>query len=142
MKTTSIIAFILLLALAMSGDATGASAPYEIVLEGETVVFDKAETVSCRMVIRDLGVKKVIAPDLYWGLSVVWDGKEYKRDPNKRAWNGPWEIIPKTAWGTGFSLSEYLVPTEVLTAEPHTVALKDAFAESNTLTVFIEPKNR
>ncbi len=81
MKTTSIIAFILLLALAMSGDATGASAPYEIVLEGETVVFDKAETVTSQIVIRDLGVKKMIAPDLYWGLSVVWDGKEYKRDP-------------------------------------------------------------
>ena len=29
-----------------------------------------------------------------------------------------------------------------LTAGPHTVALKDACAESNTLTVFIEPKNR
>jgi len=66
MKTTSIIAFILLLALAMSGDATGASAPYEIVLEGETVVFDKAETVTSQIVIRDLGVKKMIAPDLYW----------------------------------------------------------------------------
>ena len=28
-----------------------------------------------------------------------------------------------------------------LTAGRHTIALKDSFAESNTLTVFIEPKN-
>jgi hypothetical protein len=76
---------------------------------------------------------------LYWGLSVVWDGKEYRRDPKHiGSWNGPWEIMPKTAWRTGFSLSEYLVPVEVLTAGRHTIALKDAAAESNTLTVFIE----
>ncbi len=117
--------------------------PYEIVLGGEKVVFDKAETVSSPIVIRDLGVKKMIAPDLYWGLSVVWDGKEYKRDPKHIGmWNGPWEIMPKTAWRTIFSLSEYLVPAEVLTVGRHTIALRDAFAESNTLTVSIEPKNR
>jgi len=120
-------------------------APYEIVLHGERVVFDKAESVSIQITIRNLGMRKLIAPDLYWGVSVIWDGKEYKRDPKHTGrwkWNGPGEVSPKTAWRTGFSLSEYLVPAEVLTAEPHTVALKDAFAESNTLTVFIEPKNR
>src|SRR5882672_154571 len=78
------------------GNPTGSPSPYEIVLEGEKVVFDKAETVSSQVVIRDLGVKKMIAPDLYWGLSVVWDGKEYKRDPKHIGmWNGPWEILPK-----------------------------------------------
>jgi hypothetical protein len=102
-------------------------------------VFDKAESISSQMVIRDLGVKKMIAPDLFWGLSVVWDGKEYKRDPKWIGdWNGQSEIIPKTAWSTTFSLSEYLVPSKVLTPGRHTVALKDAFAKSNTLTVFIE----
>ncbi len=109
-----------------------------MVLVGEHVVFDKAESVTSQVIVRNLGVKKLIAPELYWVLSVVWDGKEYKRDPNKRAWNGPWEIIPKTAWRTGFSLSEYLVPADLLTAGRHTIALNDAFAESNTLTVFIE----
>jgi hypothetical protein len=126
-------------ALVISGNPTRSSSPYEIVLEGEKVVFDKAESVSIQITVRDLGVKKMIAPDLYWGLSVVWDGREYKRDPKYIGnWNGPWEIIPKTAWRTGFSLSEYLVPVEVLTAGGHTIALKDASAESNTLTVFIE----
>ena len=118
------------------------SAPYEIVLNGENVVFDKAESVSSRIIIRNLGLKKMLAPDLYWGLAVVWDGKEYKRDPKRIGmWDGHGEIFPKGVFSTGFSLSEYLVPTEVLTAGGHTIALKDASAESNTLTVFIEPKN-
>ena len=45
---------------------------------------------------------------------------------------------PKTALRTRFSLSEYLVPAEALTAGRHTIALRDPSAESNTLTVFIE----
>ena len=118
-------------------------APYEIVLHGERVVFDKAESVSIQITVRNLGMKKLIASDLYSGLSVVWDGKEYKRDPKHIGiWNGPGEIIPKAVLGTGFSLSEYLVPAEALTAGRHTIALNDASAQSNTLTVFIEPKNR
>jgi hypothetical protein len=140
MKTTLTIAFLLLpLALAISGNPAGSPPPYEIVLDGERVVFDKAESVSSQFVIRDLGVKKMLAPDLYWGLSVVWDGKEFKRDPKQIGfWNGPVEIMPRTAWRGGFSLSEYLVPAEALTVGRHTIALKDDFAESNTLTVFIE----
>jgi len=84
----------------------------------------------------------MIAPDLYWGLSGVWDGKEHKRDPKDiGVWDGH-GIAPKTALRTRFSLSEYLVPAGALTAGRHTIALKVAFAESNTLTVFIEPKHR
>jgi hypothetical protein len=84
-------------------------------------------------------MEKLIAPELYWGLSVVWDGKEHKRDPKQiGTWNGHGEIIPKGVLRTAFSLSEYLVPAEALAAGRHTIALKDASAESNTLTVFIE----
>lgn len=140
MKITVFIALVLLpLALAQSGSPAGSPSPYEIVLDGDQVVFDKADAVSSQIVIRDLGVKEMVAPDLYWGLSVVWDGREYKRDPkHATAWNGPGKIIPKSSWRTGFSLSEYLVPAEFLTAGRHTIALKDAFALSNTLTVFVE----
>jgi len=140
MKTTFIVVSLLLaLTLALSGKPSGSPAPYEIVLQGDRVVFDPSESVSSRIIVRDLGVKKMIAPDLYHGLSVVWDGKVYKRDPNRQLpWNGPSEIIPKTAWGTGFSLSEFPVPAGALTLGRHTVALKDANAESNTITVFIE----
>lgn len=140
LKTALTIAFLLLpLMFALSGAERKSPVPYEIVLEGEKVRFENAEPVSSQIVIRDLGVKKMIAPDLYWGLSVVWDGKEHKRDPKHVGhWNGPWEIIPRTAWRTGFSLSEYLVPAQALTAGRHTIALKDASAQSNTLTVFVE----
>ncbi len=119
------------------GEADGP--PYEIVLDGQRVVFDKAESVSIQITVRNLGMKKLIAPDLYWGLSVVWDGKEYKRNHKHSVlWDGHAEIMPKTAWRTTFSLSEYLVPAEAWTAGRHSIALRDAFAESNTLTVFIE----
>ena len=117
--------------------------PYDLIVIDNRVVFDKPESISMRIVIRDLGVRKMIAAGLYWGLALVWDGKEYKRAPEHIGnWNGPMEIIPKTAWRTGFSLSEYLVPAEALTTGRHTIALRDAFSESNTLTVFIEPKKR
>src|SRR5438046_2973461 len=43
-----------------------------------------------------------------------------------------------TGGRAGFPLSEYLVPLEVLSAGRHTIALNDASAESNTLTVFLE----
>ena len=116
-------------------------APYEIVLDDEHIVFDKAESVSVQITIRNLETKKLFVPDLYWGLSVVWDGKAYKRNPEyMRAWNGPADLypFPKGLWRSMFSLSEYLVPVDLLTAGRHTIALKDASAESNTQTIFIE----
>ncbi len=139
--TLLVVLLLLPMSFAVSGATDKSAVAYEIVLEGDKVVFDNAETVSSQIVIRDLGVKKMIAPELYWGLSVVWDDKEYKRDPkHTSSWNGPGEIIPKTAWRTGVSLSEYLVPAQALTAGRHTLALKSASGESNTLTVFIEKK--
>ena len=139
MKPTLIIAFMLMLAAtAMTGSPTRSTSSYEMVLEGENIVFGKAEAVSSRIVIRNLGVEKMIAPDLYWRLLVVWDGKEYRRDIKQTGtWNGPGEIMPKTTWSTEFSLSEYLVPAEALSAGRHTVVLKDGEATSNILTVFV-----
>jgi len=118
---------------------TPKDAPYEIVLDGEHVVFDKAESVSIQITVRNLGTKKLFMPDLYWGLSVVWDGKAYKRNPNYIGpWNGIAELIPKGSWRSTFSLSEYLVPVDLLTVGRHTIALKNASAESNTQTIFLE----
>ena len=141
MKTSLIIAFLLVpLALVLSGSPTGSPAPYEIVLVGEKVVFDKAETVSSQLVIRDLGMKELIAPTLLRELSVIWDGKSYKRE-GMGPWNGPREIFPKTALRERISLSDFRVPAEALTAGRHTIAIKDAVTDSNTLTVFIEKTN-
>ncbi len=120
---------------------TTSSLPYEVVLDAEGVVFEKVEVANINLTVRDLGVRKMIAPDLFWGLTMVWDGKAYQRDPKYVGnWNGPWEILPRTAWKAVCSPTEYLLPKEVLSPGRHTIALRDAFAESNTLTIFIEPK--
>jgi len=140
MKTTVAIAF-LLLPVAFPTASPKSSAPYEIVLEGAQVVFYKAETTPSEVIVqftvRNLGAKTLIAPDLSQVLSVVWDGKEYERA--RFFWNSPFrEIPPKTFWRTELSLSDYLVPAAALTVGSHTIALKDALAESKTVTVFIE----
>src|ERR1044071_7037253 len=116
-------------------------APYEIVLDGEHIEFDKPESVWLPITVRNLGTKKLFVPDLYWGLSVVWDGTAYKRNPAYMgSWNGLADLypFPKGFWRSGFSLSEYLVPMDLLTAGRHTIALRDASAESNTQTIFVE----
>ena len=111
----------------------------ELVLIDEHVVFSTATKISMEMIFRNVGEEKMKPYDLLLGLSVVWDGGEYKRDPRHIGpWNGPWEITPKTAWRNRISLSDFLIPPKVLTAGRHTVAVRDASSESNILTVFIE----
>jgi len=79
------------------------------------------------------------APDVYWGLRLVWDGQEYKRDPKYiGSWNGPESILPKTSWRSVFSLSEYQVPVDKMGAGRHTLLLKDRAGGSNTVTLFVE----
>ncbi len=114
--------------------------PYEIVLIGEKVVFDKAEKISTEITLRDLGVRKEIsAPGTYFGFMVVWDGKAYKRNPISRGpWNGAQHLFPKAAVRLEILLKDFPVPAEALIEGRHSMALKDAFAESNTITVFIE----
>ena len=138
MKATLTIAFIFLsLALAISQTSKDTSAQYEIVLDGDKVVIDRDTAIAFR--IRNLSEKKIISPELVWGLSVVWDGRNYKRDPKYiGSWNGSGEILPKSAMFTCFGLSEYLIPAKALTSGRHTIALKDAFTKSNTLVVFVE----
>jgi hypothetical protein len=142
MKTSSIVGLLLLLplAFAVSGNPTESPTPYEVVLVGEKVLFEKAETVSSEIIIRDLGVRKAIsAPGTYFGLSVVWDGKEYKRKPMSRGpWNGPHELFSKGSMRLSVAMKDFPIPAEALTNGRHTIALKDALAESNTITVFIE----
>jgi len=127
------------LASARSGHFTESPAPYEVVLVGEKVVFDKAEKVSSEGMIRDLGVREPIsAQATYFGFSVIWDGKEYKRKPFHGPWNGPDVLFPKAAMPLSVSLKDFPVPAQALMPGRHTIAVKDAFAESNTITVFIE----
>src|SRR6266508_1049375 len=111
----------------------------ELVLIDDHVVFSTATNISMELIFRNVGEEKMKPYDLLLGLSVVWDGEEYKRDPKHIGpWNGPWEITPKTAWRNRISLSDFLIPPKVLTAGRHAVAVRDGSAGSNTQTVFIE----
>jgi len=111
----------------------------ELVLTDDHVVFSTATNISMEMIFRNVGEEKMKPYDLLLGLSVVWDGKEYGRDPRQYvAYNGLLEFGPKSGWRNRISLSAFLIPSRLLTSGRHTVAVRDASAESNILAVFIE----
>lgn len=114
-------------------------ASFEIIAESEQIVFDAAAEVSAQLLVRNLDERSLAAPELFWGLTIVWDGIEYRRDPKYIGnWNGAAEILPQTSWRTSVSISEYQIPPDALTAGRHTMALKGAAATSNTLSYFIK----
>jgi len=111
----------------------------ELVLIDDHVVFSTATNISMELIFRNVGEEKMKPYDLLLGLSVVWDGKEYGRNPKQYvAYNGSLEFGPKSGWRNHISLSEFLIPSRLLTSGRHTVAVRDASAESNILAVFIE----
>ena len=111
----------------------------ELVLIDDHVVFSTATNISMEMIFRNVGEEKMKPYDLLLGLCVVWDGKEYERDPKQYvAYNGLLEFGPKAAWRNRIPLSDFLIPSRLLTSGRHTVAVRDASAESNILAVFIE----
>lgn len=111
----------------------------ELVLIDDHVVFSTATNISMEMIFRNVGEEKMKPYDLLLGLSVVWDGKEYGRDPKQYvAYNGLLECGPKSGWRNRIALSEFLIPPKLLTPGRHTVAVRAGFAGSNTQTVFIE----
>ncbi len=111
----------------------------ELVLIDDHVVFSTVTNISMEMIFRNVGEEKMKPYNLLLGLSVVWDGKEYGRNPKQYvAYNGSLEFGPKSGWRNHISLSEFLIPSRLLTSGRHTVAVRDASAESNILAVFIE----
>ena len=115
------------------------SSSLELVLIDDHVVFSTATNISMEMIFRNVGEEKMKPYDLLLGLSVVWDGKEYGRDPKQFiAYNGSLEFGPKSGWRNRISLSEFLIPSGLSTSGRHTVAVRDGSAASNTQTVFIE----
>jgi hypothetical protein len=105
----------------------------------DQVVFSAATNITMDVSFRNVGDVNMECYDLLTGLTAVWDGKEYKRDPKRfMVYAGERYFSPKTAWRVGYSLSDYLIPTEALAAGRHTVAVKDAGSESNILTIFID----
>lgn len=148
MKSITAASVILLLAIA-SASATPekrnvSEQPYDIVLAEERVAFTTTEemmTRHMRLLVRDLGVRQLDCTAFITGLSVVWDGKEYGFNArNGMGWSGPRTIIPKTTWGTVIDLSRYDILETALTVGKHTVAVRDAFAQLNAITIIIEEK--
>jgi hypothetical protein len=124
---------------------TTSTAPYELTLIAEKKPFASADQVYPAIDIKILGTKEWYAPTLYWGLKLVWDGKEYARKPEHiGAWNGPGLLGPNTSMRTAISVVEYTVPAAALAPGRHTMAVKDKHAQSNTIVVVIAggPENR
>lgn len=119
----------------------GVAKPYDLVLTEAWVVFPSAEELMQRklpLLVRDLGVRELICLDFTTGLVVVWDGKEYGfRMRSGGGSTGPLKIRSRSAWGTKVALSRYDIPKSALAPGKHTVAVRDKFAKSNTLTLFI-----
>ena len=111
----------------------------EIILDPADVAFESAATVNSSLLARNVGDTKLqAAPEWYWGLVLVWDGKDYPRDPqHKTAWNGPAEILPRSAWRSGISLSEYQVSAEKLGEGRHTMGLRSGKTNSNVVSITI-----
>ena len=137
MKTFTTI-LLLTAFLSITHSARAADSSLELVLSDDHVVFTTITNISMDMVYRNVGETNINAYALLSGLSVVIDGKEFKRE--SISYSGFKFFNPKTAWPVHISLSEFLIPTKTLVAGRHTVALRDAEAESNTQTIFIEPR--
>jgi hypothetical protein len=130
----------LFLAAVLSATQTvrAAGSSLELVLSADHVVFTTVTNISMDMVYRNVGETNIDSYALLAGLSVVIDGKEFKRE--NISYTGLRYFYPKTAWPVHISLSEFLIPPKALVAGRHTVALRDAGSESNTQTIFIEPQ--
>ena len=111
----------------------------ETILDPKETDFENAAAVASPLLVRNVGDAKLrAAPEWYWGLKLVWDGKNFDRDPqHKTAWNGPAEVLPRSAWRARISLAEYQVPPELLAEGRHTMAVSDRGTKSNVVTLTI-----
>ena len=102
------------------------------------VAFSAATNITMEVTLRNVGEVIMERPDLLFGLTVIWDGKEY-RYCGKRllGFDGDPNFDPRTAWRLRFTMSDY-IPPEALVSGRHTIAVRDAGVESNILTIFID----
>jgi hypothetical protein len=132
---------ILALTLFASSSARAANNPLELVLCEDRVTFTTLTNISMAIVLRNIGKTNLSPFRLLEDLSVVIDGHEYKRDPNRSLlYSGLRWVQPKVGWHERISLSDFVVPPILLSSGRHTIALRDDGAESNAQTIFIEPQ--
>jgi hypothetical protein len=97
-----------------------------------------------QVLFRNVGEETRWSDKFITRLSVVWDGKEYQKNPKCDAYGkseGP-PFSPASSWGIPFSPFDFLIPQEALSSGWHTVAVRlDRLAvESNKVSIFIEPQ--
>lgn len=135
----SMTILILIVALFAKLPARAADNSLELVLCEEQVLFTTSTNISMAMIFRNVGATNLAPLKLLEGLSVVVDGKEYKRDPERIiSYNGVQWFQPKRGWRNHISFSDYPIPSEALASGRHTVALREAASESNAQTIFIK----
>ena len=140
MKTVASI-LLLAAALSMTPAARATNSSLELVLSDDQVVFTSATNISMEVIFRNVGETNLSPSRLLVDLAVVLDGKEFKRDWKRMpSLNILLELQPKSGWRRGIAFSEFLIPSEALAPGRHTVTVRDMGSESNTLTLFIEPR--
>ena len=87
----------------------------ELVLCDDHVVFATATNISMEMIFRNVGETNLSPVGLLKGLSVVLDGKEFKRDWKRLpSFNILLDFQPHYGWRSRISLSDFLIPPEAL----------------------------
>jgi hypothetical protein len=92
-----------------------------------------------QILFRNVGEKTINDREMLSGLSIVWDGKEYKQDATRHRY-GRSEGPAFDAGGTmeiPFSPFDFLIPQEALTPGWHMVSAKAGDAESNRVSIRI-----
>jgi len=136
MKRLSLILSLFFILL-INARAETANSSLELVLHDERVSFPTSH-ITMELSLRNVGDTSMNALDLVSGLSIVWDGQEYKRDPKRWfSWDGPTEFQQQTSMRARINLADYLIPQVALTPGKHSVAAKTASSKSNKLTVYI-----
>jgi hypothetical protein len=115
--------------------------PIEVVLISQQVTFHAADPRRMmQLLFRNVGEETVSPEKLLSGLSIVWDGKEYQKNPKRDPYiwsDGPDPIPLKGSFEIPFSPLDFLIPEEALSAGWHTIAARTGNLDSNNVSVLI-----
>ncbi len=96
-----------------------------------SVEFRDTTKMSMEVTFRNIGEFFVFPGIVRSGLSLVWDGKEYRyKDPDEAGDEAAYP--PKSCYRHDFSLSDFVIPPEVLTSGQHKVSVRVEFSEAST----------
>ena len=105
------------------------------------VTFGRTTNNALEVTFRNVGETNLVMPDLFFGLTVILDGKEYVYG-GEQGWFGSAYLTPHEAYRMYPHLSDYRIPDGALAPGRHTFAVKVTGAESNMQTIFIDPNRR